>query len=894
MDPNPPLPPPPPPCISSSTAQVLGKRKYDRQPIMLVQNQDRHGGGSAPQVLSSRLSTSRFSELLSIDTMSSKYPGIQPALSEPASGPKATTPTLRATFIHTTPHSIEVGRRPTIDRNHAQSLGALVLDAHIPSVERPRLPANPPRPKRQNFRPSRPLQNSDQVYSDLWIHILSFCEPKFLLEAKTLSSDFYKLLTKNSIIWKKSRINHYGADMPDCPKGLTEQQYVDLLAGRGCQSRGCHVEGTFKVHWMFQVRLCPACFKRRTMNDNELARHREHRLPCLSENDPPPRDGRALWELLPLARTDGRREANSRHVNAETNDWGQDRGRFAFLKTSFARLEDEYQKFRASYPPNDSALMAWARKIHRETMEHMVEANKLESWSKEYTKTVQPPKNQARRQQKIEFFEARAAKMSPPMDRAILWKMAPFKRNLKGQSPTTDRVWETLWSKIEPYRWQAEQVEQFEQLMASDLIEDVPQVMLFRRLHEHRRGREAVPRSYQPEQKFVLQFAQRELARCLNDGVADEDILLLCLKNVFDAYSMLGTPPIGLNFDGTTGPYRLTLDDARMIVEDVLEKMIPPHSVRGRVVFQSLRCRGCQRSDHIRTWSFVDAFQHILQTHARLVGEGLEYYQFAIPYPSRDLRALLAEDGRAVFKFPWYTVLWPRNLPLVPRHQDVSQLDAWQPDVKTEFIALSRPLRVSAFYGRRPLQGETADDEFALNFIHAAKTLNGVQLDGRCQMKIALKYALDLYAKKHPTEPPLSAFLESLDQLTTVNPAIELKFGCGICAGEDNGPRAVQKSKQKKTMYALKNHWAASHRDAPVGWGQGMMDLPGEDEVLQQIVQVDKKLQSQKDALAERARKLSTNIRKRPKSKSSVVLQMRLAAEVLDELFPREIVQSYA
>ncbi|OQU97135.1 hypothetical protein CLAIMM_03120 [Cladophialophora immunda] len=621
------------------------------------------------------------------------------------------------------------------------------------------------------------------------------------------------------------------------------------------------------------------------MNESDLPPQRHHNLPA-KENHIPPGDGRPLWELLPLARTDGRRDANSRHVSTEKNDWVRDRGKFAFLKTSFARIETQYRHLRAS-DPTDRALMAWASKIHGETMEFMADVNKLEAWFKEHTKTVQGSKVQAWRQKRIDYFEARAAELSPPMDRQILWKMAAFTRILKVQSEATERSWENLRIKIEPYRLHAQQVEEFERLMASEFLEAVPQVRLFRRLHEHRCGRAAVPRSYQPEQKYVLQLAQAVFVRCVNDGVADEDLLLLCLRKVFDVYSTRKDRPRGLNFDGTTGPYCLSLDDARMIVEDVLEKRIPPHSERGRIVFQSLKCRGCRRADHVRTWSFIEAFEHILQTHARHVGEGLEYYQFATPYPLNDLPGLSADEGGVEYRFPWYTVIWPRNLPLVPRHQDISQLDAWHPAVPTEFIPLSEPLRMSAFHGRQPLQQKHAADDFGPNLVYAAKQLNGVWLEGPSQMKIALKYALDLYHQEHTREPPLSTFMACLEELAAANSAIQQKFRCGICVVEDKRPRSVRRSKHKTSMEALQNHWEDKHLDGSVPWTQGFMHLPSEDEISQQIVAVDKRLQDQKNAFLERATVMSTDIRKRAKSKGNVLFEVKKTAEVFDGLFPK-------
>ncbi|KIX95914.1 uncharacterized protein Z520_08169 [Fonsecaea multimorphosa CBS 102226] len=885
---NPYYPPPlnplpaPSPRMPSSTAQVLGKRKHDHSPAMPPSAQSGAVGVFSSQILGHRFPVRQFREPLSIEFMTSKYQRQQTSLPVTTLPSKPTAPARPTIFVHNTVQTIQGGKRPKVDRTQTQPL---FRDSDDRSVQRPRPPLQPPRPKRLALLPSRPLQNSKLVHADAWVDILGFCDPKLLLEAKTLNRFFYNLLSDNSAIWRKSRLNHYGSNMPDCPKGLTEKQYVELLAGRGCQNKTCPVEGTSKVHWMFLVRLCPECFKMKTQSEAQLPREDRHRLPA-TEDRTRPGDGRPLWELLPLARTDGRRGATSRHVDTEANDWVRDRGKFAFLKTSFKEIKTQYLHLSTS-DDGDSALVAWASKIHRETMEFMADVNKLEAWLKEHAKTVQKSKAEAQREQRIEYFEARAAAQAPPMDRQILWKMAAFTRILKILQDGNERSWDLLWIKIEPYRSHAQQVVEFERLMASDFLETVPQVRLFRRLHEHRCGRESVPRAYQPEQKFVLRLAEAVFSQCVNDRVANEDLLLMCLRNVFATYRNMPREkrPRGLNFDGTTGPYCLSLDDARMIVKDVLERQISVHSERGRIVFQSLKCRGCRRADHVRTFSFVEAFEHILQTHARKVGEGLEYYRFAIPHPLNDLSGLSPEAGGVEYKFPWYTVQWPENLPLVPRHQEKSESDTWHPDFHTEFVPLAAPLRMSAFHGRQALGQNHAADDFGPNLIHAAKRLHGVKLDGPCQMKIALKYALDLWAQRHTREPPLSTFMACLDNLAIANPSIELKFRCRICLREDRRPRTSRKSKHKITMESLHNHWELKHREGSVPWTKGFMALPSEEEISQQIAHVDKKLQEQKDSFREKA--TAPSIRKRAKSKGNVLFEVKESAEVFDTLFPK-------
>lgn len=520
-------------------------------------------------------------------------------------------------------------------------------------------------------------------------------------------------------------------------------------------------------------------------------------------------------------------------------------------------------------------------------MELMHEAHKLESWSRQQTFQVQTTRAQDLRQARINYFEACARELSPPMDAKVLWKMAAFTGILKVRSQPTKRSWDELKPKIEPYRSHAEQVVDFEQTM-DGLNWTQPQAQTFKRLHDHRCGRKALPRTYQPEQKIVLQLGETEFAKCLASNVADEDLLLLCLKNVFDSYNGHEQQPPGLNFDGTTGPYRLSLDDARMIVEDVMEKQIPRNSPRGKTVFQSLRCRGCRRTDHIRMWSFVEAFEHILSTHARQVGEGLEYYQFAKVYPQTCTLPGSTDEDRVEFKFPWYTTFWPRSLPFVPRHQDTSDMEAWHPAVPTKFTSLEKPPSTSAFEGRVARETEHTKGDFTSDLIYAAQKMYGLRLDGASQLKIALKFALDLYARKHKSEPAVTKFLACVDGLRDVNPQIELKFGCGVCVIEEKIQRSARQGQYKKPVDALEKHWAIRHHGGAISWTEGLMQLPTESEVLQQMLLSDKKLQAEKNALVQREMARSKDIKKRANSKASVVLQQQSVGDVFDQLFPRQ------
>jgi hypothetical protein len=167
-------------------------------------------------------------------------------------------------FVLNTVHTVQKNERPFRIRKGNLESGAAETDSIL---ERPS--------KRRTLKWQRPVKISDKVNSDIWQTILGYCPPGFLLEAKTINSEFYNLLAQRSAIWKESRQRHFGFEMPDCPSGLTEQKYADLLCGKGCQNSSCPKEIATRVYWVFKVRLCATCFKQKTIRVCNEARPSE-------------------------------------------------------------------------------------------------------------------------------------------------------------------------------------------------------------------------------------------------------------------------------------------------------------------------------------------------------------------------------------------------------------------------------------------------------------------------------------------------------------------------------------------------------------------------------------------------------------------------------------------
>ena len=138
------------------------------------------------------------------------------------------------------------------------SVGPIRNQGGRPKGRKPRAPKIPK--GRTRFQKNHPVKA--RVNMDVWENILLFCPPDFLLKARAISTTFRSVLKDDSLLWKRARINHFGSDMPDPPAGLSEPQYLDLLTGSGCQTRGCVSKKARKTYWALQKRLCTDCFQK--------------------------------------------------------------------------------------------------------------------------------------------------------------------------------------------------------------------------------------------------------------------------------------------------------------------------------------------------------------------------------------------------------------------------------------------------------------------------------------------------------------------------------------------------------------------------------------------------------------------------------------------------------
>jgi len=152
-------------------------------------------------------------------------------------------------------------------------------------------------------------------------------------------------------------------------------------------------------------------------------------------------------------------------------------------------------------------------------------------------------------------------------------------------------------------------------------------------------------------------------------------------------------------------------------------------------------------------------------------------------------------------------------------------------------------------------------------------------------MKIALRYALDLYTKSDEDELTLSMLFVGFQLIHSANANFDLRFKCGVCVAEGTVDPSAKQVKYRIPYEALIMHWEQKHEEDGNSWIEGLMHLPSDSEVLMLMAKADEKLQAEQDAARAREEKLAKNVRKRPRLKGQVVIQARLACDAFDELF---------
>ncbi|KAI9865899.1 MAG: hypothetical protein M1813_001866 [Trichoglossum hirsutum] len=599
--------------------------------------------------------------------------------------------------------------------------------------------ANPTRRRRVRQKAGVKLRRNRKVITevplDIWHQILSFCPPRFLGKARLINKDFHRALEYESA-WRVNRLNYYGADMPGPLVGMREDQYVNLLEGRGCM--GCGNSKTRKCYWIFQKRWCLTCLEKNTIKESAakiMFGSYPELLNCM------PHGIIDSWGNYESAGFYERKWARRGH--------GKQR---LYLNSLVPETLVELEKFLESHP-SEEELDAWYEKKKDQTEEAMKAIQKIEDWITNYSRE----RIQDTRQFKLrraEYYQQRALELDPPVAPELLERMACYKRATSISKPPTERSWRALLPKIRQEQAQADAREE--------------------NAENERQRSEAYLQKMQrrldgdtPEQKLVDELADEVIAELGNSvpPVADEDFGMLALRRIRSKYYAINRE---LRPDGENGKYRLLLADAKWAWHEKICPVIPnlDNSSSEAKLF---KCPGCVGTRSRRLRNFERHFLHLREAHAS---------------HHEDFRSLRKVGLPEICTFHWCDVEWPINLPMLAAHQEST--GHWDPEDVAPYSPASSAVLSSLFDDRVASTDGPRSEDVVSNIVYAARMFLDTPLEWKYVTLISLYYAVAKYQQGAGAgqSPPFY----KLDDLAVVLAKEGLyevlkNVHCGICYG---------------------------------------------------------------------------------------------------------------
>ncbi|KAI9834853.1 MAG: hypothetical protein M1819_002761 [Sarea resinae] len=623
-----------------------------------------------------------------------------------------------------------------------------------------------PTPKRSKQKGPTKLRKGREVVAavpmDVWQLVLSYCPPTFLGRAQRINRSFQDALSYESA-WTMNRIQNYGEDMPGPLPGLKEWEYVNLIEGMGCM--GCGNKKTRKCHWAFLTRLCKVCFAKDIIRESAVQE---------IENSI---DGRIL-ECIPHAVLDswGNYEGAG-YTSRVISKPGHGRSK-AWLKSDVTAIVKEFEGFlqcaEEGQVRSEEERRNWIDAKADATTKRMEHTEKIEDWLEEESQSRKLALL-ARRNQRIEFYKQKAMTLVPPMDEATLAFIPAYKRAIEIAKTPNDRSWRALLPKLLEKRSEAEWLSG-SNLTPAQLKELQDKREQYQKILQSRKGCTTT------EQQFVLKLAKDVLsefaAARLLDPVDDADYGLLFLQAVRAKYYGLSAVEKPWA-QGSSGPYCLLLDDARMVYDKILCPHISGFMSSSRLrAAKSYKCPGCTRTDvHVR-FSFEQLFAHISARHAPDL---------------TDYRVFHTKTVSAGERVPWCIVEWPKHLPVLAEHHDRN--GRWDPDDVTPYVRApttdpAMQQVIPAFEGRTvstPTQNGPEGSKFTENVLYAANLLEKTGLSSEQISQVAFKYGVERYKESKKADVQYAQISDLAVALVRGgHHELFSKVRCGICKISDH------------------------------------------------------------------------------------------------------------
>lgn len=691
---------------------------------------------------------------------------------------------------------------------------------------------------------------------DAWQLILQRCDPAFLIKARLVCRDFHDIL-KRQAPWREARYNYYGDEIPDPPQGISEFRYAALLMGRGCQIKPCTRKDTRKVYWPFMLRMCEKCLDQMTVKPNLSCEEAQSylRMYWSLEYEVRQTIPTHLPGLLPAGRLKSNRWIGPRPLDAEERNW-----RSQHMTDTTLVMTADYEALKKDF--NDKVtsdpdyFLFWARLRWGETRDRMCKVAELE-----HVELGEISRQNDLRQQKTKLFREMASRLDPPMDDKVLEKFVAYQKAIDTPNAASLRSWDMLKVKIDlpKLRAQAEQLVQWDE--TQDEWNDTLAKELNDRLDKHRNPVSVKElEDYTPEQRVIMDIAYDELEDLL-DVVHDEDVLLMWFDRIRRAYEALDQKPNGLNSDGTEGPYKLMLDDALMVLQDVLKNILKDFDDdmgQYRRILTSLRCMGCTRPNTASTYDFQGLMSHIRRTHAGYVSKDSNWYRMAVPTkPDR--------KGRNS-DINWYQLPWFKTMPALPFHRKPFPGMIWNPDIETEYVQHggARPL-LPPFDVLVDDQRRISVDDFTSNFCRAVEILIPTRLTSIFVIKLALDYATRVHdSLRMADSEPFKLTIAQMRNLETVcvrkATRLEFKFQCKRCAKEIEESPDDRRPPKIRDLSALISHCQQKHRTGLDSDITQQIAFPSESDVMKTIEDEDARLEADKSSYLKKSSRNSQSV----------------------------------
>ena len=405
-------------------------------------------------------------------------------------------------------------------------------------------------------------------------------------------------------------------------------------------------------------------------------------------------------------------------LREETPAWA---GTYGASAQSFSRFDlERFDQLRTSFADiarSPEEMDDWFEKQEATNLAHIQQIQQIEAWIESDKKKRYAERGEVR-EKRIEFFEKMAAQMELPMLPDELEYCPSYQRAIQIAKPPTMKSWQLLRDKIQAERSSAEAMAKKDRRAASHREY---RVFLSSSYDQTRRRR---AEKVSPEQRLVLTLADKVIGAPSAEinQVHESDMINVILRGIYDEYQQIDDtekPAYGF------GPYRLIMDDARLVYEEKLVPLMRRRGTAKMAMAERLQCPliSCHRSP--KYFSFEKLMTHLQGPYSHICE-----FDFSPPstYPHRS-------------ESLWYCLEWPRNLPALPSHQKGS--DHWDVDADTPYVrATGKSLALVEEPQDEPRLELTALTEapFTGSIIHALSAMkNNPYFNGRLKCIIALE-----------------------------------------------------------------------------------------------------------------------------------------------------------